>query len=51
MHELTLKELQTIGLDILADVHRFCEEHHIGYSLAYGTLIGAFRHKGSIPLI
>ena len=49
MRELTLEELQQKSLDILTDVHRFCIEHDIKYSLAYGSLIGALRHKGFIP--
>ena len=49
MRELTLKELQKAGLDILCDVHEFCVKNDIKYSLAYGTLIGAIRHKGFIP--
>ncbi|SHJ30150.1 phosphorylcholine transferase LicD [Fibrobacter sp. UWP2] len=49
MRELTLKELQAFALDILKDVHQFCEKENIRYSLAYGTLIGALRHKGFIP--
>lgn len=47
--ELTLKELQTESLKILKDVHSFCVENGIMYSVAYGTLIGAIRHKGFIP--
>ena len=49
MKELTLKEIQGVGLDILKDVHEFCCNHHIKYSIFYGTLIGAVRHKGFIP--
>ena len=49
MHELTLKELQNASLGILADVHRFCQQNAIHYSLDYGTLIGALRHNGFIP--
>ena len=49
MRELTLKELQSFCLDILIDVHNFCVKNNIKYSLAYGTLIGAIRHKGFIP--
>ena len=49
MHVMTLKEIQNVSLDILQDVHNFCVSHDIGYSLAYGTLLGAIRHKGFIP--
>ena len=49
MKELTLKELQQKSLDILLDVHCFCIQNDIRYSLAYGSLIGAIRHKGFIP--
>ena len=46
---MTLQEVQQVSLDILKDVHAFCESHDIKYSLHYGTLIGAIRHKGFIP--
>lgn len=49
MKEMTLQEVQTVLLDILKDVCVFCESHNIRYSLAYGTLIGAIRHKGFVP--
>ena len=49
MKEMTLQDVQKVSFDILKDVHSFCELHQIRYSLAYGTLIGAVRHKGFIP--
>ncbi len=49
MKELLSDELKRIQLDILRNVHKFCLEHNINYSLAYGTLLGAVRHKGFIP--
>ena len=49
MKEMTLEDIQSVSLNILKDVHAFCESHDINYSLAYGTLLGAIRHKGFIP--
>lgn len=49
MTELTLKELQNEELKILKDVHQFCANNNIRYSLYGGTQIGAMRHKGFIP--
>lgn len=49
MKELTLRELQEFCLDILQDVHDFCVNNHIQYSLYAGSMLGAIRHKGYIP--
>ena len=49
MKEIKFDELRTIQMDILQNVHEFCLKHHIRYSLAYGTLLGAVRHGGYIP--
>lgn len=49
MKELTLKELQSENLKILKDVHGWCAANGVEYSVGYGTLIGAIRHKGFIP--
>lgn len=49
MKELTLKELQLENLKILKDVHAWCVANGIMYSVGYGTLIGAIRHKGFVP--
>ncbi len=46
---MTLRDVQDVSLDILEKVHSFCVAHNIPYSLSYGTLIGAVRHKGFIP--
>lgn len=47
--KIGIEELKRIQLDILDDVADFCENNGIKYFLAYGTLIGAIRHKGYIP--
>jgi lipopolysaccharide cholinephosphotransferase len=49
MKKMTLQDQQSIGLEILKDVHGFCDSHGIKYSVAYGSLIGAIRHNGFIP--
>ena len=49
MKELTMNEIKQVGLGLLLDVSAFCENNGITYYLAYGTLIGAVRHKGFIP--
>lgn len=49
MDLLSIKDIQQVSMDILIEVHNFCVQHQIRYSLAYGTLIGAIRHKGFIP--
>ena len=42
-------EFKQIQLEILDTIDLFCKEQGLRYSLAYGTLIGAVRHKGFIP--
>lgn len=49
MKELTINEIQAELLEIMKDIHMFCQENDIQYTLAYGSLIGAVRHKGFIP--
>ncbi len=49
MNEIGFKELQKIELSILVWIRSICEKHNLRYYLAYGTLIGAVRHKGFIP--
>lgn len=49
MKEMTFDEVRNLCLDIMQDVHKFCVENNIKYSLGCGSLIGAVRHKGFIP--
>lgn len=44
-----LREYQLHLLDTLKEFDAFCREHGIVYYLAYGSLLGAVRHKGFIP--
>lgn len=44
-----IKQMQSVQLDILVDFKRVCDNHNIKFYLAYGTCIGAIRHKGFIP--
>ena len=49
MIELTLPEIKQAQLNILLKVHQFCVRNEIKYSLGFGTMLGAVRHKGFIP--
>ena len=42
-------DTQPILLEMMKDVHAFCESRDIAYSLCSGTLLGAIRHNGFIP--
>lgn len=46
---VTFEEKKTIQLEMLKEIDAFCRIHNIKYSLAFGTLLGAIRHKGFIP--
>lgn len=48
-NKLNLDEIHFTELNILKYIDNKCKENNITYSLAYGTLIGAIRHKGFIP--
>ena len=49
MTEISFDEIKKLELEILKYVANFCDTHNLKYFLAYGTLIGAVRHKGFIP--
>lgn len=49
MKEVEIDAYKRIPLEIMSEVAEFCEYNKINYSLAYGSLLGAVRHKGYIP--
>ncbi|MBO4235312.1 MAG: LicD family protein [Firmicutes bacterium] len=49
MKELTLDQIKERQLNMLAWIDELCRREGIGYSVAYGTMIGAIRHGGYIP--
>lgn len=49
MNKELAKEYRVKLLETFAAFDRFCKENDIKYYAAYGTLIGAVRHKGMIP--
>ena len=44
-----MNEVQKIQLDLLIKFDEVCRKHNLRYYLAYGSCIGAMRHKGFIP--
>lgn len=46
---LSLKEIQKQELNILRETIKFLKENSINYYAAYGTYLGAVRHKNFIP--
>ena len=49
MRKLKDKEIKQRLVYILCRFDEICRENHLRYSLGYGTLLGAARHKGFIP--
>lgn len=47
--QMKMEDIQRVSLDVLKKIAEVCEREGFRYTLAYGTLIGAIRHKGFIP--
>lgn len=47
--ENDIQKLRSVQLEIADEIHRICVKYNIIYYMAYGTLLGAVRHKGIIP--
>lgn len=43
------RDLQLKILEMVKDIDNICKKHNIKYYLAYGSCLGAVRHKGFIP--
>ena len=49
MKKMTEKEAKQCMINILSYIDNICRKNKINYSIYYGSLIGAIRHKGIIP--
>ena len=49
LKEMSEEESRQIQMNILVEISHICKRNNIKYSLAYGSLLGAVRHKGFIP--
>lgn len=49
MKKMCSNEIKSVLLKTLLRFNEFCDIHDIKYTLAYGTALGAIRHKGFIP--
>jgi lipopolysaccharide cholinephosphotransferase len=45
----SLRRVQLIQTEMLVEFDRICRKNKIKYNIAFGTLLGAVRHKGFIP--
>ena len=49
MRKISEKELKEIMLEGLVEFRNQCQKYNLRYYLAYGSLLGAVRHRGFIP--
>lgn len=49
MEKMCLEDIKAISLYLLENLDDFCQERSINYTLCFGTLLGAVRHRGFIP--
>ena len=47
--QMTFEEIKECEIQILNIFANYCVQNGLKYYLAYGTLLGAIRHKGFIP--
>lgn len=49
MSDELIKDVRKVQLDILIKLDEICKKNGLHYYLAFGTCLGALRHKGFIP--
>ena len=49
MKQIDLDKMKQIEIELLIEFISVCQKLHLNYLIAYGTLLGAVRHKGFIP--
>lgn len=49
MIPISQEECRDLQISMLKEIDSFCKTHNLTYFMAFGTLIGAVRHKGFIP--
>lgn len=49
MDKTTLEKIHSIQTEMIKELHMYCKERDIRYSVICGSLLGAIRHKGIIP--
>ena len=49
MKQMSTEDIKRVANEILLKIKEVCDTHDIKYYLAYGTVLGAVRHKGFIP--
>ena len=49
LEKISNSEAKKIMINILSFLSEYCDNNGLRYFLAYGTLLGAIRHKGFIP--
>lgn len=47
--ESYLNDIHTLQIELMLEFKRICDKYQLNYFLAYGTMLGAVRHKGFIP--
>lgn len=47
--EPKMKRFWAAQMEVLEEIRRICDKHHIKWFADWGTLLGAVRHKGMVP--